>query len=104
MASNRVELHQLLKAQFIETEPHVYFQPPTNTKLSYPCIIYKLSDLPTKWANNLPYHWDESYEMTYISKDPNDPMVIRLIALRQLRFVRYYSADNLHHFVYIIYA
>ena len=105
MASRRLELHQTLKQQFIApTEPHVYFQPPQNTRLVYPCIIYKLSNLPVEWANNLPYRWTESYEMTYITSDANDSMVGRLISLRETRFVRYYSADNLHHFVYVIYA
>lgn len=104
MAGKRVELHQLLKQQFPEnTEPHVYFQPPQNTEIIYPCMIYKLSDMPTQWANNLPYHWDKSYELIYITEDPKDPVVEKLIALRETKFNRYYSADNLHHFVYTIY-
>lgn len=100
----RHDLTELLRQQFPKnTEPHVYFQPPENTQIQYPCIIYKLSNMPTKWSNNLPYHWDRCYEMTYITRDAQDSMVERLIALRQTRFNRYFSGDNLHHFVYTIY-
>lgn len=104
MAKERVEMHKMLKSLFPErTEPHVYFQPPQNTKIIYPCMIYKLADMPQKWANNLPYHWERAYQLTYISQDPNDPMIEKLIALRETRFDRYFAADNLHHFVYTIY-
>lgn len=104
MASERVELQRMLKGLFPNAqEAHVYFQPPESVKLVYPCMVYKLSDMPQLWANNLPYHWEHAYELTYISRDANDPMVEKLIALRETKFVRYFSADNLHHFVYIIF-
>ena len=104
MASNRLELHQLLKSQFSsQQEPHVYFQPPQNIQLVYPCMIYKITDLPQIWANNLPYHWDHAYHLTYLTRDPNDPVVEKLIALRKTKFGRYYTADNLHHFTFTIF-
>lgn len=100
----RHNLTELLRAQFPRgTEPHVYFQPPATIRLEYPCILYKLSNMPTIWANNLPYHWDRCYDMTYITRDAQDPMVEKLIRLRLTKFDRYYSSDNLHHFVFKIY-
>ena len=103
----RHDLTELLRAQFPDhvqdPEKRVLFQPPATVKLEYPCIIYKLSDMPTNWSNNLPYHWERCYEMTYITRDAQDPMVEKLIALRETKFERYFSADNLHHFVYKIY-
>lgn len=104
MARERVEMHQMLKSLFpAHMEPRVYFQPPQSTKIEYPCMIYKLSDMPQKWANNLPYHWERAYQLTYISRDPKDPMIEKLIALRETKFDRYFSSDNLHHFVYTIF-
>ena len=47
----RLQLHQLLET-FTE---HVYFQPPTNVKLQYPCIIYKRDFAHTKFADDKPY-------------------------------------------------
>ena len=47
----RLQLHQLLET-FTE---HVYFQPPTNIKLEYPCIIYKRDFANTKFADDKPY-------------------------------------------------
>lgn len=100
----RHDLTELLRDQFPDrNKAVVFFQPPATIKLTYPCIIYKLSNMPTKWANNLPYHWDRCYEMTFITEDPQDPMVEKLIALRETAFDRYFSADNLHHFVFKIY-
>lgn len=104
MVKGRTELHKLLKSLFPKNqEPHVYFQPPQNTRIVYPCIIYKLEDMPGIWANNLPYHWDHSYEVTYITTDPQDPMIDRLRGLRKTRFNRPFVSDNLHHFVYTIF-
>ena len=90
MAKRRVNMHELLEQLFpLHQEPHVYFQPPQNTRIQYPCIVYKLNDMPTNWAGNLPYKWERAYEMTYISEDPQDPMVEKLIALRVTKFIRY---------------
>lgn len=102
-STSRNKLHLLLKQQFDFFEPHVYYQPPASVRIQYPCIIYKLNRIPSKWANNDPYHLEHSYEVILITEDPDDPLVDRLASLHATRFDRYYSADNLHHFVYTIY-
>lgn len=103
----RHDLTELLRAQFPEDiqdpERRVLFQPPATVKLEYPCIIYKLSDMPAIWSGNLPYHWERCYEVTLISRNPQEPMAEKLVALRVSKFERYFAADNLHHFVYKIY-
>lgn len=97
----RVELHHILTDALGSSQ--VYYQPPETVKLKYPCIIYFLSGERDWHANNFPYHRLRSYDMTYITKDPDDPMVDVLNDLKYCSFGRSYVSDNLHHFTYSIY-
>ena len=76
----RPELHRIFKATF-DRDPHVYFQPPSNTKISYPCIVYKLSDISAKHANDLGYIEHRSYEVTVIDRDPDSALRERILSL-----------------------
>lgn len=82
---------------------HVYFQPPASVKMTYPAIVYNLSDIDKRNANNTGYKIDHAYMVTLISRDPVDERVDSLEALPLCSFNRYYSADNLHHWVFTIY-
>ena len=42
--------------QEIMGDHKVYYQPPENLKLTYPCIIYETSDILSNFADNNPYH------------------------------------------------
>ena len=98
----RLELHTLLK-EALATE-NVYFQPPETIKLKYPCGIYALAGWKRLKANNERYLDWQRYTLTYITKDPDDPIVERILdSIEYVRFSRHYSSsDNLHHFVYEI--
>jgi hypothetical protein len=63
----RLQLHELLQL----ITPHVYFQPPENVKLEYPCIIYKRDFADTKFADNEPYAFKKRYMVTVIDRDPD---------------------------------
>ena len=63
----RLQLHQLLET-FTE---NVYFQPPTNIQLKYPCIIYKRDFADTKFADDIPYNHKLRYAITVIDRDPD---------------------------------
>ncbi len=104
----RVDLHHLLRDTYEETmfessEGRVYFQPPASKKLEYPCIIYKLTDIPSIHANNLPYKVDHCYELTVIDRDPTSPLREAVVRLPKCRFTRSFTSDNLHHYVFHIY-
>lgn len=104
----RLALHHLLQKTFTEStglshEKRVFFQPTSNDRLTYPCILYKLSDLPPTWANNRPYLIDHQYELTVIDRDPLSPLREAIAKLPECRFVRPYEADGLHHYVFKIY-
>jgi hypothetical protein len=95
----RLQLHQLLET-FTE---NVYFQPPTNIQLKYPCIIYKRDFAETKFADDIPYNHRLRYAVTVIDRDPDSEIPSKVAAMPMSLFNRFYTADNLNHDVYNVY-
>ena len=95
----RLELHQILST----FTPNVYFQPPTNVRLIYPCIIYKRDFAATKFADDKPYNNTLRYMVTVIDRDPDSEIPAQLAALPLSLFNRFYTADDLNHDVYSVY-
>lgn len=82
---------------------NVYFQPPKSIKMNYNCIRYKLNRLDIDYANNNSYKHDTGYIGTVISPDPECEIINKILELPKCRFDRFYTADNLNHWVFIIY-
>lgn len=64
---NRANFHTKL----LQITKNVYFQPPVNITLEYPCIVYKLYDKYVLYADGKPYRKMDVYELTFISRDPD---------------------------------
>lgn len=96
--AQRADLHAVL--QSIMGANKVYFQPPSEDKMEYPCIRYELDDVLTLHADNKPYRQDKRYQVTIIDRDPDSPYPDQVGALPKSRFDRFYKADGLNHFVY----
>ena len=94
----RPEVQQLLKSCFKNQEPHVYHQRPGKSGLKYPCIIYKLTDMPVKHADNLKYIQHREYQLTVIDEDPDSQLRENVAQLKWCRFTRSYVSDNLNHY------
>ena len=101
MSQRRVQLHRILES--VLGSKNVYFQPPTGTRLQYPCIVYNLATANDAHAGNRIYRRLYRYTMTYITKDPDDPMRDKIDDLQYCAFDRFFASDNLNHFVYTIY-
>lgn len=105
--NKRLELHDILCEMINITEPdgdrHVYFQPPESIKMKYPAIRYSLSDIGNRFANDSVYNQSNSYELIVIDKNPDSEIVDKISKLTFCSFDRFYIADNLNHFVFIIY-
>lgn len=97
----RSELQTLL-SEILGTD-NVYFQPPTNIVLKYPCIVYKRDLSETKFADNLPYSNMTRYQVTVIDENPDSAIPTKVAALPLCLFVRFYTADNLNHDVFNIF-
>lgn len=82
---------------------NVYFQPPSNRKLTYPCIIYQLDRIAGRHADNLPYSRRKAYQVTWVGSNPDDDTPDKIGTLPESSFVRFYISDNLNHHVYRVY-
>ena len=92
----RLELQSLLE----EITDTVYFQPPANVSLTYPCIIYKRDSARTEFAGNNPYSRQLRYQVTVIDRNPDSALPEKVAALPMCLFDRFYTADNLNHDVF----
>ena len=97
----RLQLQTLLES--ISGVSKAWFQPPSNISLVYPCIIYKLDDVNSEFANNGPYSRRKRYMVTVITKEPDSVIPDLVGALPLSRFSRNYVANNLNHNVYTLY-
>ena len=97
----RLQLQTLLEA--LLGSRNVYFQPPSTVKMKYPCIVYSLSDIDTKFADNIPYSNKRRYQLTAIDANPDSVIPDKLALLPMCVFDRSYTADNLNHYVFNIY-
>jgi hypothetical protein len=97
----RLELQALLEGLW--TGSHVYFQPPANVQMEYPCITYKRDDEETIFANNSPYHRTKRYLVTVIDLNPDSEIPDKVGALPLSRYIRNFVAKNLNHDVYVLY-
>lgn len=95
----RLDLQTLLQ----DITEHVYFQPPTNTKLIYPCIIYRRDDEDAKYAGNSLYNHTKRYQVTVIDQNPDSDLPDAVRKLPLCSFDRHFTADNLNHDVFNLY-
>ena len=96
-----------LQAKFEEIlgSRNVYFQPPASVSMRYPAIRYELKEFRNRSANNSSsYISSTGYECIYISKDPaGEDFLKAMLQIPYCHFVRYYRAENLHHYTFTIY-
>lgn len=98
----RLELHE--KFAEILGSRNVYFQPPESVRMSYPAIVYNLSNVKPKRANNDMYVFWKRYSVTVIDKDPEADWVESMLdTFEYCQFERHYAADNLNHWQFSIY-
>lgn len=95
----RLELHSLL----LSIVPNVYFQPPEDIQMVYPCIVYDRTDLVTKHANNAPFKLDVEYTLTVIDRDPDSDIPIQIAMLPKSRHERFFKADNLNQNIFTVF-
>lgn len=98
MIKPRIEVQSILEE--LTNSDRVYFQPPESFKLKYPCVVYTLQTVERMHANDKPWLLFPEYLVNYISKDPDDPVIMKLMSARGFAFDRHYVSDNLHHNVF----
>lgn len=99
--ASRKELHY--RFEEILGSKNVYFNPPQNKMLEYPCILYNLDDKQTVKADNINYLLQNFYNVTLIHPDPVNKIQDTIMELPYCTFISFYSADDLNHYRYQIY-
>lgn len=96
--AQRLDLHAKFKA--ILGSDNVYFQPPPDLKLKYPCILYERDYNLLEHGDNGPYKHRRRYKVTVIDRDPDSVIPDQVLALPFCTFDRFFTADNLNHDTY----
>lgn len=99
MAQSRLDLQTLLAS----ITPNVYFQPPVNVQLKYPCIVYKRDYANARFADNIQYRYNKRYQIMVIDQNPDSLIPDKVAELPMCTFDRFYTADNLNHDVFNLY-
>lgn len=83
---------------------NVYFQPPSNVRMQYPCIVYERGQASTQFAGNKPYRVSKRYTVTLISREVKEDSVWdRLAGLPSSTHSAFFVADDLNHDVFDIF-
>lgn len=82
---------------------NVYYNPPQNLEMKYDAIRYSLSNIQSKYANNIKYSKMKCYDLIVISKRPDPAVVDKILELPYSSLSRPYVAENLHHYPITLY-
>ena len=97
----RVQLQQILED--LLGSRNVYYQPPENLKLQFPCIVYEKTPGRTFWADNKTWAYKDEYTVTLITIDPDSDLIKDMIDLPMCHYDRHFVNDNLNHDVFSLY-
>lgn len=97
--AQRLALHSLLEG----LTSNVYFQPPSNVQMQYPCIIYERDGTSADHANNKLYRHAKQYQITVVDRDPDTELSDKIEALPYASFERSFAADDLNHYVFSLF-
>lgn len=94
----RLDLQALLED--LLGSSNVYFQPPSDFMLSYPCIVYSLKDIRASHGDNRPYKLQDEYTITVIDPDPDSTIRDAVALLPQASFDRHFRTEGLNHYIF----
>lgn len=97
----RLALHDILI--HIPGVKKVYFQPPENLQIEYPCIVYNRSRSRIFNADNIKYIGKQSYQLTVMDRDPDSHIREEVSRLPYTDHNQSFVKDSLNHDVFTIY-
>jgi hypothetical protein len=97
--AQRLQLQALLEG----VTEHVYFQPPTNLEMQYPCIVYVRDASWVGHADNQLYARLKRYQVTVVDRNPDSELPDMVEAFPYCRFDRHFTAQDLHHYVFTLF-
>lgn len=97
------ELTPQQQAMVSEAASRVYFQPPENFKMKFPCIVYRISTPYDGKADNIHYTKMRGYEITHINANPDNEIHELIADFPYCEFLRFFASANMNHYVYNLY-
>lgn len=98
------ELREVLSDQYGPNSIHLYFQPPSGSKMKYDCIVYSRNNTGVDKADNRRYKSYTRYTVTWIGLTPSGPIIDKMLdKFRYCTHDNSYVIDGLNHDVFTIY-
>lgn len=99
-----IPLHDLLSNVLKEVNDkyakNCYYEPPSNIKIKYPCIIYHLSNDQNRFADNIIHKRYKRYTVTIIDTNPDSKIPDKLQEIPYCSLDRVFSSSGLTNFIY----
>lgn len=92
---SRIELDDILRA-IVESPYRVYFDPPKDEIMSYPCIRYSMGEIDSLFADDKPFVQTRKYTIVTIDEDPDSELPVKVSQLPNCRHVNHQVTDGLH--------
>ena len=97
---SRLKLHE----ELLQFTDHVYYQPPSSIKMTYPCIVYQKTSKFREFGNDSVYIKLQGYQLTVIDRDPDSLIADDL----EDHFIycaisQYFTNENLNHITLELY-
>lgn len=102
MGKTRADLQTFLQ-NYVGKDVAIYGQPPASVKMKYPCVVYTFGKIDNINADNIHYLTHQSYTLTVIDRDIDSPTNELIKQLPMCSWDRFFTSDNLNHFVYTLY-
>lgn len=101
-STRRLELQNILERVF---ECKAYFQAPGNLVLNPPYVFYEYTRDDPMGADNMVYSYKRRYEVTYVTRDPDDEKINKITVLPGIfsSLDRHVCINNLHHYYFNLY-
>lgn len=96
-------LLETLKGAEPENKVRVYFQPPSNVNMTYPCIRFQRDPGDTKFADGITYRHTPRYQVTIMDLDPDSELYYLVADLPHAFHERSFAVDNLNHDVFTLF-
>ena len=97
----RLEVHAKILAAVPPNVP-IIFRPSQTHRLTYPCVVYNLVDLPVSRANDSVYVMAEVYEVSVLSNLPGVVWSTALLSIPGTSFLRNFTHDDVVHDIFRI--
>lgn len=90
---SRVDLHN----ELLKFMPNVYFQPPSNIEMQYPCIVYDKLAPVDLYADNELYLSFQPYQITLAEHNPDSTIAKEIVRhFQNCRITNHFVLDNLN--------